>query len=265
MPFVNIGQNRIEYEHIQAGPGGRPTIVMLHEGLGSVAMWKSFPQELAQATEHDVIVYSRAGYGRSSPVREARSVRYMHDEALSSLPRLLDELEIRRPILLGHSDGASIALIHAGGHNRPVAGLILFAPHIMVEEISIQSIAAAKVAYETTDLGAKLARYHSDVDSAFWGWNRIWLHPDFRGWNIEECLPRIQCPILAVQGELDEYGTMEQVDRIARVAPAVQLLKLPGCRHSPHRDCPEQVLASIVTFVAQLAASPHPRGILPVA
>jgi pimeloyl-ACP methyl ester carboxylesterase len=173
----------------------------------------------------------------------------MHTEALHALPELLDLLGIDNPILLGHSDGASIALIHAGGAGRPVAGLILMAPHVMVEDISIISIAAAKDAYRNTDLREKLARYHRDVDAAFWGWNNIWLHPEFRAWNIEDCLQRIRCPLLAVQGEDDEYGTMAQVDAIARHVPFARLLKLAECGHSPHRDQPERVIAAVAGFL----------------
>jgi len=254
MPFARIDGIQIEYERIRASAARLPTIVMLHEGLGSIAMWKDFPHQVARRTGHDVLVYSREGYGRSSPLRQPRAVRYMHHEALVVLPRLLDALAIPDPILLGHSDGASIALIHAGGSARGVSALILLAPHVFVEDLSVQNIAAAKVAYETTDFRARLARYHEDVDSAFRGWNDIWLHPDFRSWNIEEYLPRITCPILAIQGEDDEYGTMAQVERIAQVAPDVRVLELRDCRHSPHRDRPEDTLEAITGFVHELDA-----------
>jgi pimeloyl-ACP methyl ester carboxylesterase len=237
-----------------SGRAGRVAraIVLLHEGLGSVAMWRDFPQRVAEATGHDVIAYSRIGYGRSDPIAKQRDVRYMHDEALVTLPGLLDTLGVQRPILFGHSDGGSIALIHAGGSGRAVSGVIAMAPHVMVEAISISSIEQAKRTFETTDLRDRLARYHDDVESAFWGWNDIWLHPEFVHWNIEEYLPKIGCPVLAIQGEDDEYGTMEQIDRIARQAPRVELLKLASCRHSPHKDQPEAVLAAVRTFVAGL-------------
>jgi pimeloyl-ACP methyl ester carboxylesterase len=169
----------------------------------------------------------------------------------SWLPELLDQLGIQRPILLGHSDGGSIALIHAGGSGRPVRGLVLMAPHLMVEDLSVRSIQAAKQAYETTNLREKLARYHSHPDATFWGWNDIWLHPDFRAWNIEEYLPRVHCPILAIQGEDDEYGTMEQVERIARAVPRTQVLKLKNCGHSPHRDQPDAVIERGARFIAE--------------
>ena len=249
MPFIDVAGGRIEYERVDAGRS--PAIVLLHEGLGSVAMWRDFPAEVARATGHDVLAYSRHGYGRSSPLRGERPVRFMHDEALVVLPRLLDALGVERPVLLGHSDGGSIALIHAGGSGRAVAGLVLLAPHVMVEEISVTSIAAARVAFETTDLRARLSRYHDDVDGAFRGWNDVWLRPDFRAWNVEEYLPAIACPILAVQGDQDEYGTMDQIERIARAARDVEVLALPA-GHSPHRDCPQQVLAAVSRFVSRL-------------
>jgi pimeloyl-ACP methyl ester carboxylesterase len=252
MAFVDVGGARLEVERIDVGRAAAPPIVMLHEGLGSVAMWKDFPHRVAHAANRDVVVYSRAGYGRSAPATLPYGVRYMHDEALVALPRLLDACGIVRPILLGHSDGASIALIHAGASDRPVAGLALMAPHVIVEDVSIASIAAAKVAWRTTDLRARLSRYHDDVDRAFIGWNDIWLHPDFRAWNIEALVRDVRCPVLAIQGEDDEYGTMDQIERIARLAPDVELVRLADCRHSPHRDQPEAVLEALVRFVDRL-------------
>jgi pimeloyl-ACP methyl ester carboxylesterase len=227
-------------------------MVFLHEGLGSVAMWRDFPQRVADATGCEAVVYSRYGYGRSERLEQARDTRYMHDEGLKALPEFLDRLAIDKPFLFGHSDGASIALIHAGGCTRPVRGLIAMAPHVMVEPISITSIAAAKLAYESSDLPERLGRYHKDVDAAFWGWNDIWLHPDFLAWNIEEYLPRITAPILAIQGEDDEYGTMAQIDRIACKASDVELVALADCRHSPHKDQPEAVIAAVAEFVVRI-------------
>ena len=254
MPFVTVCSRSLEYERVAVTRADRPTLVFLHEGLGSVAMWRDFPSRVAHATNCNALVYSRYGYGNSEPLREPRRVSYMHDEALATLPELLDQLAIDRPILVGHSDGASIALIHAGGSRRPVGGLVLMAPHVLVEDISIASIAAAKLTYETSDLRAKLAQYHADVDSAFWGWNRIWLDPDFRRWNIEDCLPRVSCPVIAMQGEDDEYGTMEQLARIGRQVADAELLTLKDCRHSPHRDQPEAVIGAITGFVDRITA-----------
>jgi len=256
---VRIDGRRLEVARLQpARPrSDSPAIVMLHEGLGSVSMWRDFPQRVAEATDCEVLAYSRVGYGKSDPIDTQRNVRYMHEEALVTLPALLDALRIERPILLGHSDGGSIALIFAGGTKRPLRGLIAMAPHVMVEPISVASIAQAKVAYQSTDLPQRLARYHDDVESAFWGWNDIWLHPEFREWNIEEYLPRIDCPVLAIQGENDEYGSMEQIDRIARQARSVKLVKLARCGHSPHKDQPEAVLAAVRAFVGRIAPDPH--------
>ena len=249
MPFVTVASRRIEYERIAVARAPRPTLVFLHEGLGSVAMWRDFPGRLAHATNCDAVVYSRYGYGQSDPLAEHRTPRYMHDEALQALPELLDALAVDRPILVGHSDGGSIALIHAGAGVRPVTAVVTLAAHVLVEDISVESIAAAKAAYETTDLRSKLARHHADVDSVFRGWNRIWLAPEFRAWNIEEYLPRIACPVLALQGEDDEYGTMEQMRRIGAQVRDVELLALQDCRHSPHRDQPDAVIEAITRFV----------------
>jgi pimeloyl-ACP methyl ester carboxylesterase len=253
MAFVDVGAARLEVERIDVGRRDAPTIVMLHEGLGSVAMWKDFPHRVAHAVNRDVLAYSRAGYGRSSPAALPYGVRYMHDEALVALPRLLDACAVERPILLGHSDGATIALIHAGASGRPVTGLALMAPHVFVEDVSIASIAQAKVAWRTTDLRARLARYHDDVDAAFTGWNDIWLDPAFRAFDIAGAVRAVRCPVLAIQGEDDEYGTMAQIERIARLAPDVDLVRLADCRHSPHRDQPEAVLEALVRFVDRLA------------
>jgi pimeloyl-ACP methyl ester carboxylesterase len=254
LPFVDVCGHRIEYERLEVASAGRPTLVLLHEGLGSIAMWRDFPSRVAHATGCNALVYSRYGYGNSSPLQEPRGVRYMHDEALLALPELLMKVGIEAPILLGHSDGGSIALIHAGARLCPVTAVVTLAAHVMVEEISVASIAAARTAYETTGLRARLAPYHADVDSAFWGWNRIWLHTDFRAWNIEEYLPRIACPVLAIQGEDDEYGTMEQMKRIGSQVRDVALLELEDCRHSPHRDQPPAVLEAVARFVDRVTA-----------
>lgn len=246
--FLSVQGHRIEYQWIP----GDPCIVFLHEGLGSLALWKDFPARVVQAAGCGALVYSRYGYGQSDPLTEPRAVSFMHDEALKTLPDLLDQLGIARPILFGHSDGGSIALIHAGGSGRPVRGVIAMAPHVFVEEFGIRSIEAAKRTYATTGLRDKLARYHADPDSAFRGWNDIWLHPDFRAWNIEAYLPRIACPVLAIQGEDDEYGTMEQIDRIQCAIHQVEVLKLARCGHSPHRDQAEAVIERASRFIAAL-------------
>jgi pimeloyl-ACP methyl ester carboxylesterase len=250
--FVTVRGRKLEVQRIAGAGAGAPTLVFLHEGLGSVAMWRDFPGSTALATGCEAVVYSRYGYGQSDLLKEARRVDYMHVEALEVLPELLAHLEVREPVLVGHSDGGSIALIHAAARHR-IRGLVIMAPHVFVEDISVKSIAEAKAAFETTDLPQKLGRYHADAAKTFWGWNNIWLHPDFRGWNIEECLPRITCPMLAVQGFDDEYGTMAQLEAIARqTGGPIELLRLAACRHSPHRDQPKVVIEAISRFIERL-------------
>jgi pimeloyl-ACP methyl ester carboxylesterase len=234
---IALLDRQLEIARIQARRAGWPTLVFLHEGLGSIALWKDFPASLAERTGCGVLVYSRYGNGFSSILAEARTPAYMHDEALRVLPALLHELEIEDPVLIGHSDGASIALIYAGQHRDGVRALVLEAPHVFVEELSVRSIAAVRREYETTELRARMARYHSDVDRTFFGWNDVWLTEEFREWNIEDSLPRIRAPILTMQGVADEYGTPAQLERIARRARVpVDRLLLARCAHAPHRD-----------------------------
>ena len=230
------------------------TIVMLHEGLGSVAMWKDFPQRIAEATSCSVLVYSRYGHGKSNRLAEKRSVDFMHHEAKVVLPELLGQFEVHRPILLGHSDGASIALIYAGAWPQRVRGIVLEAPHVFVEDFGLRSTIAIRMLYESTDLPKKLGRYHDHVDEMFRGWNDIWLDPQFRAWNIEEYLPTITCPVLVIQGEEDEYGTVAHVEAIQRKVPGTQGLILPRCGHSPHRDQRDLTLQVITKFVASICA-----------
>jgi pimeloyl-ACP methyl ester carboxylesterase len=249
---VTVLGQRLEVQRIAGANADAPTLVFLHEGLGSVSMWRDFPRKAALATGCPAVVYSRRGYGNSDRLRAPQPVRYMHDEAIEILPRLLHELGIREPVLVGHSDGASIAIIHAGVHDR-LCGLVVMAPHVFVEDLSVESIARAKTAFETTDLRERLARHHADPEATFRGWNDIWLHPDFRAWNIEEYLPRITCPVLAIQGFDDEYGTMAQVDAVTRqVGGPVETLRLDRCGHSPHRDQPAAVLEALARFVSRL-------------
>ena len=250
--IVKVAGQSLEYARIGPDRVG-PTLVFLHEGLGSVSMWKDFPDRVAAATTLPALIYSRSGYGHSTSVSTARAPSYMHDEALVTLPALLDALGVGDSILVGHSDGASIALIHAGAQIRPVRALVALAPHVFVEELSIASIGAARQAYENTDLRVRLARYHADVEGAFRGWNDVWLSPAFRGWNIESCLPRIECPLLLIQGREDDYGTTAQLDAIEReVSGRVERLELAECGHSPHRDQPQATLAAIAGFISAL-------------
>lgn len=249
---LQVAGHNLEIHRIHARIQNAPELVFLHEGLGSLSHWKKFPAEVADATGCPVTVYSRYGSGNSDLLTEARRVTYMHDEALHVLPDLLKQLQIQNPILIGHSDGASIAIIHAGTHDQ-VRALVLLAPHVFVEDLSVASITEAKIRFEKTNLPEKLARHHRDAARTFWGWNNIWLHPDFRRWNIEEFLPRITCPILVIQGEDDQYGTMAQVDAIQRQsAGSVEVLTLKDCRHSPQRDQPEATLAAITEFVDKM-------------
>lgn len=244
----------IEYELIGAAASTAPWLVILHEGLGSLSMWRDFPARLCAACKVRGLVYSRPGYGRSTPraADEHWAPDFMHREATAVLPALLDALGAPpRYALFGHSDGGSIALIHTAQFPQWVTHVVVEAPHIMVEDVSIDSIAAARRAYLETDLRQRLARYHADVDSAFWGWNDIWLAPAFRDWSIRPLLARIQCPVFAIQGRDDQYGTMAQIDGIAAALPQgqVELLKLDDCAHSPHHDQPEAVFAATARFL----------------
>lgn len=250
--FADADGHRVEYQLIPGADTAAPTLVFLHEGLGSIAMWRDFPQRVAATSGCPALVYSRYGYGRSEPLAAPRQPDYMHVEALRALPQLLDTLGIETPVLIGHSDGASIALVHAGGAGRATSGVVAMAPHVMVEDVAIAGIRSTVQAYATTDLRQRLARYHDDVDSAFRGWSDIWLAPAFRDWNIEEYLPRVTVPVLAIQGYGDEYGTMEQIDRITRGAPAAAALKLDDCGHAPQRDQAEAVIAAIADFVQRI-------------
>jgi len=257
---VTVQGRSLEVQRIPGVNPQAPELVFLHEGLGSVSHWKDFPERVAATTGCSVTLYSRYGSGNSELLTEARTVTYMHDEALRTLPDLLAQLRIENPILVGHSDGASIALIHAGA-NDAVRALVLLAPHVFVEDLSVASIAEAKTSFETTNLPEKLARHHRDPAGTFWGWNNIWLHPDFRSWNIEEYLHRITCPILAIQGLDDQYGTMAQVRAIARKSGGpVEILPLAECRHSPQRDQPETTLAATAKFVKGIAGNRSGAG-----
>jgi pimeloyl-ACP methyl ester carboxylesterase len=246
------GGHRLEAEW--HGPGGdaAPTLVLLHEGLGCVATWRDWPAALAQASGCGVLGYSRWGYGASDPVTPPRPLTYMHDEGERTLPELLDAADVRRAVLVGHSDGGSIALVHAGTAQARgrIAGLALLAAHVFCEDVSVASIARARDAFVAGELRARLMRHHgANVDGAFWGWNRAWLDPDFRRWNIEDYLPRIDVPVLAVQGEDDPYGTLLQVEAIARGVrgPCEQLI-LPACGHAPQRDRPAETTAAVLAL-----------------
>jgi pimeloyl-ACP methyl ester carboxylesterase len=252
--FLSIGTAELEYRMIGPPPDDAPTLVMLHEGLGSAALWGDFPEKLAAATGAGVFAYSRAGYGASSPAGLPRPVDYMHVEALEVLPKILNAIGFRRGLLVGHSDGASIAAIYAGGvQDHRVRGLALLAPHFVVEDISVQSIAEIKTAYETTGLREKLGRWHKNVDNAFYGWNEAWLDARFREWDISEYLAYIRVPVLIVQGADDQYGTIRQIE-IAKeecYCP-VDVTVVAGAGHSPHREAAEITLNAITDFAGRI-------------
>jgi len=257
MPRISAAGHSLEVSWIEgaraaASAPARPTLVFLHEGLGSIRQWRDFPAQVARATGCRAVVYDRYGYGNSDVLREAGvGLEFMHDGALNELPELLENLDIANPVLIGHSDGASIALIHAGTY--PVRGVVAMAPHVFIEDICVDSIGKAAKQFETGGLREGLGKYHRDARKTFHLWADAWLDPAFRKWNIEEYLPRIRCPLLAIQGEGDEYGTMTQLDAIARQAGGpCELLKLPDCGHSPHRDRPDEVLSAVAGFIRKI-------------
>ena len=247
----------IEHQWIGGRDAAVPLLVFLHEGLGSLSLWKDFPQQLCAAAGCRGLVYSRPGYGHSTPrsAEEVWGVDFLHRQAHEVLPALLGALGIdgptQAPWLFGHSDGASIALLYAAAYPARVAGAVVLAPHIVVEDLAVTSIAKAREAYLSTDLRQRLAKHHADPDSAFWGWNDIWLHPPFKEWSIEREIETITCPLLAVQGVDDEYGTLEQIRGIARRLPQTHLLELAACGHSAHRDQPERLIAASAEFIQQ--------------
>jgi len=253
MKHITVNGLRLEYRDHPATETGRPTLMLLHEGLGSVAMWRDFPAKLAAATGCRVVVWSRPGYGGSQAYDEPRTPRYMHREAEEGLPALIAALDIERPVLVGHSDGGSIALIFAGTYPEVPLGIAVMAPHEFVEDVTLAGIRDARAAWESTDLPKKLARYHHDqAQRVFSDWNDTWLAPAFRDWNIEAYLPKIRCPILAIQGEDDEYATMRQIEAIAEQVPGTRLLKLARCGHTPQRDQEAAVLEALTAFVSRL-------------
>ncbi len=255
MPFLTCAGRSIEYEWIDAAEPGKPTLVFLHEGLGSIRQWRDFPLQVVKSTGCRALLYSRYGYGQSEVLLEDRvGVRFMHREALEALPPLLAALRVEQPVLVGHSDGASIALIHAGaGH--AVRGVAVMAPHVFVEPVCVDSIRKANAAFEATGLAQRLGKYHRDARKTFHLWADVWLDPEFLKWNIEEFLPGISCPVLAIQGEDDEYGTMAQLEAIRRgVRGPCEGVKLPDCGHAPFRDQPEATLDALTRFVRDLAS-----------
>ncbi len=251
---LDIAPHRLEYKFVGPRPDAAPTLVLLHEGLGSVGLWGDFPDKLAAATGLGVFAYSRAGYGRSSLVTLPRPLTFMHHEAQDVLPRVLAAIGLQRGLLVGHSDGASITAIHLGSvADHRVKGGVLIAPHFFTEEVGLTEIARARQAYDTGDLRGKLARWHDDVDNAFRGWNDAWLDPDFRKWDITNVLAYIRAPLLVVQGAEDQYGTARQVEVVAQECYCpVETRLLPGVRHSPHREAPDVLIKEIADFVKRV-------------
>ena len=254
--FVDVDRGPIEYE-LTVGDPARSPLVFLHEGLGSIDLWRGFPDEVRSACgDPTTLVYARHGYGRSAPAALPRPSSYMHHEADVVLPSLLDRLEVERPLLIGHSDGASIALLYAGvaGRAPNVAGIVALAPHVFVESETILGIEAARRTFATTDLSARLGRYHDDPVATFRGWNEVWLSDGFRSWNIQERLPQVAVPILLVQGTADDYGTLAQLDAIERgVSGRCERLVLDGAGHAPHVDAPAEVVVAIAEFAASIS------------
>jgi len=249
--WLDLADHRLEYVWHGPPPGEAPTLVFLHEGLGSVSTWRDFPARLSEATGCGALVYSRRGYGGSDPAALPRGVRFMHEEALVALPRVLETLGVERPILVGESDGASIAILAAAESVPGARGLILEAPHVFVEPVCLRTIESARRAFERGDLRAALARHHAtDVEATFQGWADVWLDPGFEAWNIVEALARVSAPVLAIQGEDDPYGTLRQVETVAASSAGyVKLLVLKDCGHSPHREKTDRTLEAMGSFV----------------
>ena len=250
--FVQVNGVRLEFSWYGPPPSQAATIVFLHEGLGSITQWRNFPAELCARLGCGGLVYNRCGHGRSDPLSAPRTVRFMHDEATEVLPRLLDIFEVRRPVLIGHSDGASIALIYAGSVGDPCA-LVLEAPHVFVEDVTVTRITELRDMYRTTDLRTKLARHHTNVDSLFQYWTDVWLRPDFRAWNIEAYLPNVLCPTLVIQGRQDEYGTDHQVSAVtSAIGGRCEGIMLDRCGHAPHIDQRTMVADIVTQFIRHL-------------
>lgn len=251
---LSAGGKALEYACFGPPPHEAPTLVLLHEGLGCTALWRGFPQALAKATGFGVFAWSRAGYGQSDPADLPRPVDYMTREAVEVLPQVLDAIGFRRGVLVGHSDGATIAAIHTGTvPDHRVRGLVLMAPHFFTEEMGLAEIAKAKEAYAATDMRDRMAKYHRDPDNTFRGWNDAWLDRDFRTWNVSDVIDYLRVPVLAIQGRDDQYGTLAQIDELeARSYAPVDRLILDDCRHAPYLDRAEAVVAGIADFVARL-------------
>jgi pimeloyl-ACP methyl ester carboxylesterase len=263
--FLDLPPMRLEYRMIGPHPDAAPTIVMMHEGLGSVDLWGQFPDQIAAATGAGVFVYSRAGYGKSTGATLPRTTSFMQEEACEVLPRVLAAIGFRRGFLLGHSDGASIAAIYAGSvEDHRVRGLVLLAPHFFAEQMGLAEIRRAGKSFASGALREKLKPWHADVDCAFRSWNEPWLHPDFQKWDITDALGYIRVPILIVQGENDQYGTLKQIEAAQQECFCpVETLLIPGIRHIPYREAPDITLKAIADFINRLVRDHHEGDIVP--
>lgn len=251
LPTVEVPGGHVEYDDVPGSPASAP-LLFLHEGLGSVALWRGFHQRIAATTGRRAVAYSRLGHGFSDLPPAPRTARFMHEEAATVVPALCAALGLDRPVVVGHSDGASIALLYAAAAD--VSGLAVLAPHVFVEELGLGGVRAARTAFAETDLRAKMARRHRDPDTTFRNWNDVWLHEDFRDWDLRPELPGITCPVLGVQGTTDPYGTVAHVEAVRDLATGpVDLLVLDGCGHTPHLEEPEKVEAALTTFVTGLS------------
>jgi len=247
-----VAGKTLETKWVMTEQDSARTIVLLHEALGSLALWKDFPEQLAEQTNSNVLVYSRYGHGVSEVLSEQRTIDYIQYEGEVVLPELLNFFGISDPVLLGHSDGASIAITYAGKYHDRVSGLILMAPHVFVEDVTVKGVLDAGIAYDSTDLRQKLSRYHRDPDGVFLAWHAMWTDPKFRNWSIESYLPSICCPTLLIQGEKDEYGTVAQLQAIRSQVVKSELCVLAGCGHSPYREMPRTTLHRISQFMTGL-------------
>ncbi|HUR96413.1 MAG TPA: alpha/beta hydrolase [Gemmatimonadales bacterium] len=259
MPHLVADGRRLEYRWIAPQAAGAPPLVLLHEGLGSADLWGDFPDRLAERTGWGTLIYSRYGFGGSDRLAEPRDAGYLDREALVALPALLAELGLASPVLVGHSDGATIALIHAADGRWNVRGLVLEAPHVFVEQVTLRGVVRARAAFTDGTLRERLRPWHADVDATFRGWADVWLQPEFRDWNIEGRLTGVRCPTLLIQGENDQYGTRKQLTAIERgISGPVTTVVLPDCGHAPHAERGDEVLDRMARFLSESIGGAEP-------
>ena len=265
--FLAVGPHSLEYRMLGPRPDAAPTLILLHEGLGCAGMWGDFPEKLAAATGFGVFVYSRLGYGQSSPAKLPRMLDFMHVEARQTLPRILDAIGFQQGVLVGHSDGASIAAIYGGSiQDHRVRGLVLMAPHFIVEDVTMVAIAKIRKAFDTTDVQTRFRRWHADAEATVHGWSDVWLNNDVRAWDLREDLAHIRVPILIIQGEHDDFGTVRQIEIASEECYCpVDALLMPGVKHVPHREAPDATLSAIADFCGRLLREQEAAGAAAVA